>query len=53
MVFFWREVVIGGVEWNFNEANGRGGGKGAAEISDVERGVDEGDLVALLFELKG
>lgn len=47
-----REAVVGGVEGDFKETNGGGGGKNTAEISDVEWGVYEGDLVALLFQLK-
>lgn len=47
-----REAMVGGVEGDFKEANGGGGRKNTAEIGDVEWGVYEGDLIALLFQLK-
>lgn len=47
-----REAVVGGVEGDFEEANGGFGRKNTAEIGDVERGVYEGDLIAFLFQLK-
>lgn len=47
-----REAMVGGVEGDFKEANGGGGRKNTAEIGEVERGVYEGDLITLLFQLK-
>ena len=41
--------MVGGVEGDFKETNGGSGRKNTAEIGDVERGVNEGDVIALLF----
>lgn len=46
-----REAVVGGVEGDFEEADGGDRGESSPEVFDVERGVYEGYLITLLFNL--
>ena len=47
----WGEAVVDGVEGDFEEADGVGRRESSPEVFDVERGVYEGYLITLLFNL--